>query len=377
MRIAVNTRLLLANKLDGIGYFTYKLLENMCKNHPQDEFIFFFDRPFDKEFIFSENVIPVVIPCQTRHPLLWRLYFQYLIPKYLKKYKADLFFSPDGFIPKNINIPIINTIHDLNYVHQPQYIENPSHRRYLLKEFPVFARKSDLLITVSEFSKRDIIELYDIHHNKIEVVFNAANEAYYPLEEEEKTRYKNSLTQGRDYFYFVGSIHKRKNLGNLFKAFDLFKEETKSDVMLIIVGEKRDWEGELEGIFKKMKHKKDVILTGRLDAKEINKVSNSALALAFVSQFEGFGIPIVEAFAAGCPVITSNTTSMPEVAGDAAIYCDPFLVASIAEAMEKIYTQPSLINKLRDKGFEQNKKFSWEKSSERLWNSIEKTMNLV
>ncbi|MDD2288289.1 MAG: glycosyltransferase family 1 protein, partial [Bacteroidales bacterium] len=337
MRIAVNTRLLLANKLDGIGYFTYKLLENMCKNHPQDEFIFFFDRPFDKEFIFSENVIPVVIPCQTRHPLLWRLYFQYLIPKYLKKYKADLFFSPDGFIPKNINIPIINTIHDLNYVHQPQYIENPSHRRYLLKEFPVFARKSDLLITVSEFSKRDIIELYDIHHNKIEVVFNAANEAYYPLEEEEKTRYKNSLTQGRDYFYFVGSIHKRKNLGNLFKAFDLFKEETKSDVMLIIVGEKRDWEGELEGIFKKMKHKKDVILTGRLDAKEINKVSNSALALAFVSQFEGFGIPIVEAFAAGCPVITSNTTSMPEVAGDAAIYCDPFLVASIAEAMEKIY----------------------------------------
>lgn len=377
MRIAVNTRLLLANKLDGIGYFTYKLLENMCKNHPQDEFIFFFDRPFDKEFIFSENVIPVVIPCQTRHPLLWRLYFQYLIPKYLKKYKADLFFSPDGFIPKNINIPIINTIHDLNYVHQPKYIENPSHRRYLLKEFPVFARKSDLLITVSEFSKRDIIELYDIHHNKIEVVFNAANEAYYPLEEEEKTRYKNSLTQGRDYFYFVGSIHKRKNLGNLFKAFDLFKEETKSDVMLIIVGEKRDWEGELEGIFKKMKHKKDVILTGRLDAKEINKVSNSALALAFVSQFEGFGIPIVEAFAAGCPVITSNTTSMPEVAGDAAIYCDPFLVASIAEAMEKIYTQPSLINKLRDKGFEQNKKFSWEKSSERLWNSIEKTMNLV
>lgn len=377
MRIAVNTRLLLANKLDGIGYFTYKLLENMCKNHPQDEFIFFFDRPFDKEFIFSENVIPVVIPCQTRHPLLWRLYFQYLIPKYLKKYKADLFFSPDGFIPKNINIPIINTIHDLNYVHQPQYIENPSHRRYLLKEFPVFARKSDLLITVSEFSKRDIIELYDIHHNKIEVVFNAANEAYYPLEEAEKTRYKNSLTQGRDYFYFVGSIHKRKNLGNLFKAFDLFKEETKSDVMLIIVGEKRDWEGELEGIFKKMKHKKDVILTGRLDAKEINKVSNSALALAFVSQFEGFGIPIVEAFAAGCPVITSNTTSMPEVAGDAAIYCDPFLVASIAEAMEKIYTQPSLINKLREKGFEQNKKFSWEKSSERLWNSIEKTMNLV
>lgn len=377
MRIAVNTRLLLANKLDGIGYFTYKLLENMCKNHPQDEFIFFFDRPFDKEFIFSENVIPVVIPCQTRHPLLWRLYFQYLIPKYLKKYKADLFFSPDGFIPKNINIPIINTIHDLNYVHQPQYIENPSHRRYLLKEFPVFARKSDLLITVSEFSKRDIIELYDIHHNKIEVVFNAANEAYYPLEEEEKTRYKNILTQGRDYFYFVGSIHKRKNLGNLFKAFDLFKEETKSDVMLIIVGEKRDWEGELEGIFKKMKHKKDVILTGRLDAKEINKVSNSALALAFVSQFEGFGIPIVEAFAAGCPVITSNTTSMPEVAGDAAIYCDPFLVASIAEAMEKIYSKPSLIKELREKGFEQNKKFSWEKSSERLWNSIEKTMNLV
>lgn len=349
----------------------------MVKNHPEAEFIFFFDRKFDKSFIFSDNITPVVIPCQTRHPFLWKIYFEYLIPYYLKKHKADIFFSPDGFIPKNLDIPIINTIHDLNYVHNPEYIENPWHRKYLLREFPKFAKKSNLLLTVSEFSKQDLLDIYDIRNNKIDVIYNAANEAYYVLPDEERNIAKKEYSNGKDYFYFVGSIHRRKNLINLLKAFEVFKLETQSDVKLIIIGEKRSWDRELETTYKNMKYKHEVVFTGRLDASEINKIANAALALTFVSQFEGFGIPIVEAFAAGCPVITSNTTSMPEVGGDAAIYCDPFLVRSIAEGMEKLYSQPKLREDLIEKGFEQNKKFSWEKSSEKLWNSLEKTYNLI
>ena len=375
MKIAVNTRLLLHNKLEGIGYFTLKTLEKVVKNHPEHEFIFFFDRKYDNSYVFSDNVTPVVIPCPARHPVLWYIYFEILLPFYLKKYKADIFFSPDSYIPKHSKIPILNTFHDLNYEYNPEYIGNSWHRHYLLHYFPIFAKNSTRIVTVSEYSKDDLIKFYNIPEDKIDVVYNAANELYYVISEEEKEITKRELTHGKDYFYFVGAIHKRKNLDNLFNAFDLFKEKTDSDVKLVIIGSKKYWEGELEECFNNMKYKKDVIFTGRLEAKQINKIANSALALTFVSQFEGFGIPIVEAFAAGCPVITSNTTSMPEIGGEAALYCDPYNPQSIADEMEKIYCNPQLREEMIDKGFEQNKKFNWEKSAEILWNSIEKTIN--
>lgn len=376
MKIAVNTRLLLYNKLEGIGYFTLKTLEKVVKNHPEHEFIFFFDRKYDKSYVFADNITPVVIHCPTRLPVLWYIYFEILLPLYLKKYKIDVFFSPDSYITKKTKIPTLNTFHDINYEYNSEYIENSWHRHYLLHNFPLFAKNATRLITVSEYSKRDLIKFYNIPENKIDVVYNAANELYYVISEEERGITKQRLTHGKDYFYYVGAIHKRKNLDNLFIAFDLFKEKTNSDMKLVIIGSKKLWKGKIEECFNNMKYKKDVIFTGRLEANEINMIANSALALTFVSQFEGFGIPIVEAFAAGCPVITSNTTSMPEVGGDAAMYCDPYNHQSIADVMEKVYSNPQLREKMIIKGFEQNKKFNWEKSAEKLWNSIKKTVNI-
>ncbi len=375
LKIAVNTRLLLHNKLEGIGYFTLKILEKVVKNHPEVEFVFYFDRKYDKSFVFAENVTPVVIPCPTRHPILWYVYFEWLLPYYMKRDKVDMLFSPDGYMPRKPKVPTLNTFHDINYEYNPQYISNFFHRHYYLNFFPKFAKNSTHLITVSNYSKRDLMEFYDVTENKIDVVYNAANELYYLVSEEEREITKQRLTNGKDFFYFVGAIHKRKNLINLFKAFDLFKLKTGSETKLVIIGSRRSWKGEIEDAYNQMIFRKYVIFTGRLEASEINLIANSALALTFVSQFEGFGIPIVEAFAAGCPVITSNTTSMPEVGGDAALYCDPYLPQSIADAMEKIWLSPDLREELIEKGFEQNKKFSWEKSAEKLWNSIEKTIN--
>lgn len=376
MKIAVNTRLLLHNRLEGIGYFTLKTLEKVVKNHPEHEFIFFFDRKYHSSFVFADNVTPVVIPLPTRAPILWYIYFDFLLPLYMKKYKVDVLFSPDTYIPRKSKIPTLNTFHDINYEYDPSYIGNYWHRKYYLNFFPKFAKNATHLITVSHYSKGDIIEFYDIPENKIDVVYNAANEGYYVVSDEEKKKTKQDLTGGKDYFYFIGAIHKRKNLMNLFKGFDLFKEKTKSDVKLVIIGSKKWWKGEIEDCYNHMRYRKDLIFTGRLEVEQINQIANSALALTFVSQFEGFGIPIVEAFAAGCPVITSNATSMPEVGGNAALYCDPYLPQSIADAMERIYLEPELREELIKKGFEQNKNFNWEKSAEKLWDAIEKTVNI-
>ncbi len=247
-------------------------------------------------------------------------------------------------------------------------------RKYYRYFTPRFANKASRIATVSEFSKNDIVEQYKIDPDKIDVVYNGVNEQYKAVNEDVKKEIKEKYTKGYDYFIYVGALIDRKNLDNLFKAFDQFKKSTDHNTKLLIVGSKMWNNKELKYTFEQMQFKDDVVFTGRLETEELCKAIGSALAMTYVSYFEGFGIPILEAFAAGVPVITSNVTSMPEVAGDAAILVDPFDVSNIAEAMRNIRENKSLREDLIQKGFERRKKFSWEQSANNLWKSIEKTI---
>ena len=119
MKIAVNTRLLLKDKLEGIGWFTYENLKRITAEHPEHQFLFLFDRKYHEDFIFSSNVTPVVCGLPTRHPYLWKLWFDYTVPKVLKKQKADLFLSTDGFLSLKTNVKSLPVIHDINFVHNP------------------------------------------------------------------------------------------------------------------------------------------------------------------------------------------------------------------------------------------------------------------
>lgn len=370
MKIGVNTRLLLNGKLEGIGYFSQELLKRITTKNKDVEFVFFFDRNYDKKFLFSSNVKPVVIPFPTRLPILWKIYFEFLLPFYCKLYHIDMFFSPENYIPNIKSIPIISTVHDLNFFHDVNYIGSNSYRKFIFKYFPKYIKNSSKIITVSEFSKEDIVSCYNIDKEKIEVVYNAANNVYCPQTLEQNNVTKQKYTQGKDYFYFVGSIHKRKNLTNLFKAFDIFKQKTKSDIKLVIIGNKKWWKGEIEDTYNAMTYKENVVFTGRMEAEDVCKVASASIGLVFVSLFEGFGIPIVEAFACHTPVITSNVTSMPEVAKDAALIVDPNNVNQISEAMYSLYTDKKLREGLINKGVERNKDFSWDKSSDKLWKII-------
>ncbi|MGI6718527.1 MAG: glycosyltransferase family 4 protein [Bacteroidales bacterium] len=374
MKIAVNTRLLLSNKLDGIGWFTCETLKRITKNHPEHQFYFIFDRQYSDEFIFSENITPVIAHPQARHPLLWYLFFEYGIPRKLKKIKPDLFLSTDGWIPLNIDVKIVNVIHDLNFEHFHDFIK-PAHKYYFDKFFKRFAERSDRIATVSNFSKDDLNKLYNIPKDKIDVVYNGSNEDYKVIDLNEKTNIKNKHFQGCDYFLFVSSINKRKNLQNIFKAFDIFKQKNQNNVKFVVVGSKMHWCKEIEESYKNMTYKDDVIFTGYMKIDELVKIMSSALALVYPSLFEGFGIPIVEAFNAGTAVITSNITSMPEVAGDAALLVDPYSVDEIANAMNLLYNDTELRAKLIEKGLSRKDMFTWDKTASALWNTIEKVLN--
>ena len=374
MKIAVNTRLLLKDKLEGIGWFSYESLRRITTQHPEHEFYFIFDRKFSDEFIFSENVIPEILFPQARHPFLYCWWFERSIPKLLKRLQPDLFLSPDGFIPVHPKVKTLAVFHDLNFEHYPEDLPLLT-RKYYRYYFPKFAQNADRIATVSEYSRQDIINQYDVPAEKIDVVYDGASEAFHPLTSEEKQLTRMHYTDGRPYFLFIGSLHPRKNLANLFRAFDLFKKANPSEVQLVIVGARKWWTSEIDRAFQKMNFSDDVIFTGRLNADHLHMVLGSALGLTYVSYFEGFGIPIVEAFRCGTPVITSNVTSMPEVAGEAALLVNPFDPESIALAMYKIHQYETLRNELGERGYQRKDLFTWQKTADRLWNSIEKTIN--
>lgn len=374
MRIGVNTRLLIEDKLEGIGYFSLKTLERISRNHPETKFIFFFDRPFSKKFVFSPNVKAVVIPLPTRHPMLWHIYFDFLLPFYLKMYRIDLFLSPDGYIPTWGRTKTLPVIHDINYEHDSTFLGKKSYLRYYKHFFPKFARKATRVATVSEFSKADISNIYKIPQDKIDVVYSAANEQYRPHTEEENIQTKARYTDGKDFFYFVGALHKRKNLVNLFRAFDLFKNQSQSDVKLVIVGNKKWWEGEIAEAYEQMRFRDEVVFTSRLPLEEVNRIASASIACVFVSLFEGFGLPPLEAFRSHTAAIISDTTSLPEIGADAAIYASPTDVESIAKAMNETYTQPEKREECIRKGIVQAEKFSWDKTAELLWNTITKAL---
>jgi glycosyltransferase involved in cell wall biosynthesis len=209
----------------------------------------------------------------------------------------------------------------------------------------------------------------------VHVVYNAAQQAYRVIDEGQRAEVRRSLTQGEPYFVFISSIHPRKNLQRLLLAYDQFRLHTGSKVKLVAVG-RRFWKNELlDTTLREMKFGNDVIFTGHLEQTELSNVLGGALALVYVSYFEGFGVPIVEAFQCGVPVITSNVTSMPEVAGNAAILVNPFSVDEITQAMVQMHGDEALRKDLIAKGSTRSGLYNWDDSAEKFWRVIEQTVN--
>ena len=370
MIIAVNTRLLLQGKLEGIGWFTRETLSRITSEHPEHKFIFIFDRPYADEFIFSENITPVVVSPPTRHPVLWYIWFELQIPRILRKYKADLFFSPDGYLSLSTKVRQLAAIHDINFAHRPKDLPWLK-AKYYNYFFPKFARKARRIVTVSYFSKEDINRTYHVDADKVDVVYNGVNTSYTPISEELNLETKQTYSSGKDYFLFIGSLHPRKNICGLLRAFDAFRTSVDSDMKLLIVGESMFKTSDIEMTYEGMRYKDDVVFTGRLTTEELHHVLGASMALTFVPFFEGFGIPVIEAMNAGVPVICSNTTSLPDVGGNAVLYVDPFSLSQIKDAMIRIYQDKELRDTLVEKGFRQREKFSWDKTAELLWGSIQ------
>lgn len=371
MKIAINTRFLLADKIEGIGRFSYEITKRLVEQHPDDEFFFFFDRPYDEKFIFGKNVTPIVLFPPARHPFLWYLWFEFAVARALKSHKIDVFFFPDGYLSLRSEVPTLMTIHDIAFVHYPDIISGlvSYYYRYFT---PRFIEKAAHLTAVSQFVKDDIVQYYGVGEEKISVTYNACQNIYQPLSTDNQILTKNKFSEGKDYFFFVGAVHPRKNVHRLISAFDAFKQRTNSDKKLLIAGRFAWQTGVVKTAFDQAVHQKDIHFLGYVPETELPALMASAFALTWVSLFEGFGIPLLEAMHCDVPIITSNVTAMPEVVGDAAICVSPTDIDAISAAIQMLDEDNALRQKLIENARVRQQHFDWNISAQTIWNSLVK-----
>lgn len=375
MVIAVNTRLLINNIHGGIEWFTYEILSRVVKSNPEHHFVFIFDRPYNPEFVFSGNVEPVFTGPRAIHPFLWYRWIEKSVPEILKDYRADLFISPDGMIPGNSSVPSIPVIHDISFVHRPAdipWLKSQFYRRY----FPRYAARAARIMTVSDYSASDISLSWGIDRSLIDIVYNGASEEFYP-DRGPLTPLIPGIREESSFFLFVGNLSPRKNVPNMIRAYNRYRENSDSDTMLVICGDRFFLNSELDLLYSKSPYRDDIVFTGPMNREQLRRLYSNALALLFVPWFEGFGIPVVEAMRCGTPVIASDSTSLPEISGDAALLVDPGNIEEIASAMQKTETDSELRKRLITRGFDNAEKFTWEKAALSFWESVSKVINTL
>jgi glycosyltransferase involved in cell wall biosynthesis len=371
MIVAVNTRFLLDNHLEGFGYFSREVLRVLVQQHPEHQFHFFFDRPYQQDYLFASNVTGHVLSPPARHPLLWKYWFDIKVSRMLHKLKADVFFSPDGQCSLTTRVPQCLVVHDLGFLHYPQGYRK-THRLYYKQFTPGFVRKAKAVATVSAFSKTDIVETYGTDPNKISVVYNGVKEIFHPLPFDAQMAIKDRYTDGAEFFLYTGAIHPRKNLLNLLKAYSVFKRRLQSSLKLVLAGRLAWKNDEFLELLKTYKYRDDVVLTGYLPETELAALTASAYAMVYPSFFEGFGVPVLEAMRSGVPVLTSKDSAMEEISEGAALYFDPNNVDDMAYKLMFIYKNEGERKELIQKGLPIAARYTWQRTAELVWEAIEK-----
>ncbi|MBS1746654.1 MAG: glycosyltransferase family 4 protein [Bacteroidetes bacterium] len=359
-------------QLDGIGNFTVQVLQRIIKNHPEQHFDILVDKKFENFYFDYPNVSLHRIFPALRHPLLYILFLEIRLPLFLKKLKPDLVVAMDGFLSlasKSNQLPVV---YDLNFEHYPENLpwRNRVYYRFF---FPRFVRKSSRVITISEYSKDDIIKTYHYPAEKIDNVYCGISEYFYPCSDDEKRNTMKQYAGGNEYYFFAGTMHPRKNIVRLIEAFIAFKQKNSNKVKLVLAGHIMWDDASIRKVIEGSNIKDDVVLAGRVSNETLRLLLGSARALVFVPVFEGFGLPVVEAWQCGAPVICSNVTSLPEVAGDAAIVVDPFNVEQIAGAMQTMMDD-SVQQHYIEAGNKRKQLFSWKETAGLFWEAMQRTI---
>ncbi len=369
MVIGVNARFLLKGKLEGIGLYTHEVLKRMVVAHPEDTFVFFFDRAYDPSFLYASNVKGVVVSPPARHPVLWYWWFEKSLPKAIKRHGVDVFFSPDGYTSLSSPVPDLQIVHDLAYLHYPAHVPFLV-RKYYEHYIPKYLAKSTKIGCVSDATRKDILRHFPVSEEKLFIAYNGCRSEFRPLDERSVSLVRERYSGGKPYFLFVGALHPRKNVARMLEAYEHYRMQGGKINRLIFVGRKAWMTGPLEQVFDRMGYRDEVIFTGYLQLKALAEITGAAFALLYMSLFEGFGVPILEAMHCDIPIITSDVSSMPEVSGNAALHVRPTDVPAISDAMRRLEVDSALRLALVEAGKKQRERFDWEATAKSIYEGL-------
>jgi glycosyltransferase involved in cell wall biosynthesis len=275
---------------------------------------------------------------------------------------ADLFHATEHLLLPLRSIPTVLTVHDLIFRHLPEH-HKPLNRWYLSLTMPLYCRRADHIIAVSEHSKRDLISAYGIAAEKITVVYEAAAPGFCPQSPQTVASVRAHYDLPERYLLFVGTIEPRKNLTRLLAAFEAVYADGLADG-LVIVG-KRGWlYGDFFARLEESPAREAILLPGYVPDDDLPAFYAGAQALILPSVYEGFGLPVLEAMACGTPAVASNASSIPEIGGDAALYFDPLNVEEIIDAIRRLLGDDDLRDTLRERGLTQAARFSWQRAAD-------------
>lgn len=361
MRIAINT--LGPSKLKaGVGNYVVSLVQELSKIDDENEYTIFVNR--DNEQFFKTNnkhFQIIILPDYTRKKLLRIVWEQFRLPKLLKKMNIDLLHSPGFVAPLKMSAKSVVTVHDMTFFSHPE-CHTRFKRLYFQNMIPKSIASADAVIADSENTTQEICKYLHTPKEKITTVHLGVGEHFKQINRRKAKEYlKTKYHINNRFILFVGTIEPRKNVQTLVDAFLQIKDPK---LKLVIVGNKGWNVAELFKVITESPIKEQIILPGYVTDEDLVKFYNAAEVFVYPSLYEGFGIPIIEAMACGCPVITSNVSSMPEVAGTAALLVDPNNANEIKNAVQKILKNKELRELLIKDGIKQAKKFSWKKTAQ-------------
>lgn len=357
-------------RLDGIGVYTQAILTELAKT---DHTLYPLKFSSIKDVISEKKLSYTNLP-YSLHSGLSSIFNTPIGNFKTYEKKVDFFFAPDHHIAHFKTVPVIATVMDIIPFIHPEWVSKR------LRTFKNFAFKKSILsaehiITISQYSKQDIMKYFHIPENAISIVpLGVDNKYFQRIDKDEKQTTLDKYSIHKDFFLFIGTLQPRKNILRIIEAYEQLPLEIKNKNALIIVGQ-NGWEtDELLSKIKQLESAGHGKWLDYVEDTEVLALLQSSIALVYPSLYEGFGLPIIEAFASQCPVISSNTTSIPEVAGDAALLVNPLLIDEISHAMQLLATDIHLREILVEKGIAQVKQFTWEKSIQKHLEIFEKVM---
>ncbi len=366
MRIGIEAQRIFRKKKHGMDLVILELLLQLQRLPGSHHFFVFVNEDEDTEVLqASENMTIVKLP-KSPYPI-WE---QYHLPRAVKQYKIDLLHTTSNTAPIFTTVPLLITLHDIIYMEKIDLKNGTWYQRfgnlYRRWNVPIVAKKARHLITVSRFEKERIDAFFQFSPEKVIVIYNGVRPHFKSVERDAARHTLDKYNLPEEFILFLGNTDPKKNLKNVLLAFQSFLKESNSSIKMVMPDFGEDNLMDLLNSINAPEIRKNIFLTGYIQNEILPNLYSLANFFMYPSLRESFGLPILEAMACCCPVITSNTSSMPEVAGDAAILVDPTVVTDIKNAMLTVINDVEIREKLIIAGGERAAEFSYTKAAEKL-----------